>query len=112
MPESMWNDVVEASARSSISAMEYMRRAIQKELDRDKDNDKKEKEELSLTEEQARSLIRNEMGDVEGKFHAHLEEALNNLRKENSLETEHLRRLVEEQQKVIKNFRRMIQKEE
>lgn len=112
MPESMWNDVVEASARSSISAMEYMRRAIQKELDRDKNRDKKGKEELSLTEEQARSLIRNEMGDVEGKFYAHLEEALNNLRKENSLETEHLRRLVEEQQEVIRNFRRMIQKEE
>lgn len=112
MPESIWNDVVEASARSSISAMEYMRRAIQRELDCDKDCDKKGREEVSLTEEQTRSLIQREMGDVEGKFYAHLEMVLNNLRKENSIETEQLRKMIEEQQGVIRNLRGMIPKEE
>ena len=112
MPESMWNDIVEASARSSISAMEYMRRAIQKELDRDKDRDKKGGEGASVMEEQARSLMRKEMEDVGVRLNAHMEEALEKLRKENSLEMEHLRKLIEEQQGVIRNLRGMIQKEE
>lgn len=112
MPESMWKAIVEASARSGISAMEYMRRAIQKELDHDKDHDKKGKDDLLLTEEQTRALIREEIGNVEEIFSARLEEALNNLQKENSLEIGRLQGLIEEQQNIIINFHRMIQKDE
>lgn len=112
MPESMWKAVVEASARSGISAMEYMRRAIQKELDYDKDHDKKEKDDLLLTEEQIRSLIREEMVNVEEEFNTYLGEALNNLQKENSLERGRLQGLIEEQQDIIKNFHKMIQEDE
>ena len=112
MPESMWKAIVEASARSGISAMEYMRRAIQKELDHDKDHDKKGKDDLRLTEEQTRALIHEEIGNVEEIFSARLEEALNNLQKENSLEIGRLQGLIEEQQNIIINFHRMIQKDE
>lgn len=112
MPESMWKDVVEASARSGISAMEYMRRAIQKELDHDKDHDKKGKDDLLLAEEQTRALIREEMVNVEGKFNTCLREALNNLQKEHTLEMEQLQGLIEDQRNIIKNYHRMIQKKE
>lgn len=112
MLESMWKDVVEASARSGISAMEYMRRAIQKELDHDKDHDKKGKDDLLLAEEQTRALIREEMVNVEGKFNTCLREALNNLQKEHTLEMEQLQGLIEDQRNIIKNYHRMIQKKE
>lgn len=123
MPESMWKDVVEASARSGISAMEYMRRAIQKELDHDKDHDKKGKDEPLLTEEQTRSLIteqtqsllRDQEKGLREELNTYMDTAIHNLRKEirdeNAVEIKELRGLLAEQQKTINILLRMIPKE-
>lgn len=120
MPESMWKDVVEASARSGISAMEYMRRAIQKELD----HDKKGKDKLSLIEEEVRSLITEQtqslLHDQEKilreEINVYVDTAIYNLRKEirdeNTVDIKELRRLLAEQQKTINTLFRMSPKEE